>query len=170
MELDELSDEHFMRLALDEARKAMEMDEVPVGCVLVDNQNRVVARGHNLTNVTCDATQHAELVALNSLLDTSIVHSLFVTIEPCIMCAAALRQLGRPLARVVFGARNDRFGGCGTVLDILQRKPLHSLCGIIEMPPAQVKEGVLANEAVTLLKDFYKQENVNAPEEKRRKK
>jgi tRNA(Arg) A34 adenosine deaminase TadA len=108
-------DEKWMRLALEEAGKALEVDEVPVGCVVLNSSGSVIARGHNLTNQTCDPTQHAELVALATLVDKAIceAHTLVVTIEPCIMCAAALRMLpfGHRLQRVVFGARNERFGG-----------------------------------------------------------
>ncbi len=163
-----------MRLALDEARKALAEDEVPVGCVVLDSSGAVVARGHNLTNRTCDPTQHAELVALQTLADVRVAHTLVVTIEPCIMCAAALRQLprGHRLSRVVFGARNERFGGAGTVLSVLKRDDGEATaCGLSERGPLAVREGVLAEEAVAVLKLFYSRENVKyAPEEKRRKK
>ena len=164
-----------MRMALAEARAALAEDEVPVGCVVLDATQRVVARGHNLTNRTCDPTQHAELVALRGMADVREAHTLVVTIEPCVMCAAALRLLPRRhrLARVVFGARNERFGGAGTVLPVLQRveEPEAAPCGLLERGPLAVQEGVLAEEAVAILKQFYARENVRfAPEEKRRKK
>jgi tRNA(Arg) A34 adenosine deaminase TadA len=168
-------EEAWMRLALAEAQKAMETDEVPVGCVVLDAEGRVVARGHNLTNVTCDPTQHAELVALRGMADVRTAHTLVVTIEPCVMCAAALRMLPRNhrLARVVFGARNERFGGAGTVLNVLKspENAAPTACGLVERAPLEVQEGVLAEEAVAILKQFYARENVKfAPEEKRRKK
>ncbi len=168
-------EEGWMRLALAEAQRALEEDEVPVGCVVLDAEGRVVARGHNLTNRTCDPTQHAELVALRGMADVRTAHTLVVTIEPCVMCAAALRllPLRHRLARVVFGARNERFGGAGTVLPVLQRSDPSeaTACGLEERGPLQVQEGVLAEEAVAILKQFYARENVKfAPEEKRRKK
>lgn len=164
------SDEVYMREALKEAKCAMEINEVPVGCVLVSSTGAVVSRGHNLTNRTCDATQHAELVAKAKLKELERVHSLFVTIEPCIMCASALRTWG--LERVVFGSANDRFGGCGTVANILQRPATKGCCGeVLENPPKEVKSGVLADEAINILKEFYAKENTEfAPEEKRKKK
>lgn len=180
-----------MREALEQGKKAREEGEVPVGCVVVDREGRVVGRGHNRTNALRDPTAHAELEAIRHLLTetqlqqppqqqpfSSLLHSLYVTIEPCLMCAAALRRLpsSHRLARVVFGARNPRFGGCGTVEDILMRSPDPSLDAACHpdshlAAPFLVHEGVLAEEAVNLLKDFYAEENTRwAPEEKRRKK
>jgi len=86
---------------------------------------------------------------------------LYVTCEPCIMCAAALAQVG--IARVIFGCRNDRFGGCGSILDIHTTKcEGHT--------PYPIVEGVLEKEAISLLRSFYQRENVHAPEEKRKQK
>ena len=112
-----------MRLALAEGRRALGEREVPVGCVLVSG-GAVLAAGANRTNAEMNATRHAELVAADVVLRrlgraegaaALAGCELFVTVEPCIMCASALQQLG--VRRVVFGCRNDRFGGCGTVLD-----------------------------------------------------
>ncbi len=173
----ESADEVWMRLALKEAHCALSEDEVPVGCVLLDSSGTVIGRGHNRTNQSCDPTQHAELVALAPLLESGeiaklrTVHTLVVTIEPCLMCAAALRLLGHRLHRVVFGARNERFGGAGTVAQILMRPDLQTECGQTEMAPLHMTEGILSGEAVAVLKNFYSRENVKfAPEEKRRKK
>ncbi|XP_060044662.1 tRNA-specific adenosine deaminase 2 isoform X5 [Erinaceus europaeus] len=119
------------------------------------------------------ATRHAELVAIDQALawcrrngrDSSEVFEravLYVTVEPCIMCAAALRLVKVPL--VVYGCQNERFGGCGSVLDIASA----------DLPntgrPFQCLPGYRAEEAVEMLKDFYKQENPNAPKSKVRKK
>ncbi|XP_026641880.1 tRNA-specific adenosine deaminase 2 isoform X2 [Microtus ochrogaster] len=119
------------------------------------------------------ATRHAEMVAIDQVLDWCHQHShrpadvfehtvLYVTVEPCIMCAAALRLMKIPL--VVYGCQNERFGGCGSVLNIASA----------DLPntgrPFQCIPGYRAEEAVELLKTFYKQENPNAPKSKVRKK
>ena len=117
-----LSHEHYMRLALAQAAAALDADEVPVGCVFVDPATGAVLQtGHNLTSAACNATQHAEVVAIDGMFNEGRVDALrgsvlFVTVEPCIMCAAALGLVG--ISRAVFGCRNDKFGGCGTVLDV----------------------------------------------------
>ena len=115
--------ERFMRAALEQGRQARAVSEVPVGCVfVVDGQ--IIAAGRNFVNEMKDATRHAELVAIDALTaergrteaQALLRRSeLYVTCEPCIMCASALAQLG--VASICFGCRNDRFGGCGTVLD-----------------------------------------------------
>ena len=170
----EVNEEVWMRMALDEARRAVEVGEVPVGCVVLDPHGEVVARGHNMTNATKDPTAHAELVALRSMANVAQAHTLVVTLEPCIMCASALRMLPghHVLERVIFGAHNDRFGGSGTVLPILDSPALSldSCCGLKQQPPHAVLGGVLADEAVHVLKEFYAQENDFAPPDKRRKK
>ena len=174
-------DVQFMREALQLAREALSQSEVPVACVIVDARDKqVVATGHNLTNATHNATRHAELVAFDKLFygtaescsgaesapcskkprsgqdpvgPLAILSecTLYVTVEPCVMCADAIKSLG--LKRVVFGCRNDRFGGCGSVLPVLI-SPL-------------VQGGLLAAEAMSLLKDCYAQENPFAPVDKR---
>ncbi|KAJ0060790.1 hypothetical protein NL108_001681, partial [Boleophthalmus pectinirostris] len=116
----------WMDKAFDMAKDALANGEVPVGCLLVYN-NEVIGKGRNEVNETKNATRHAEMVALDELrdwcglkgLDMKTVCDktvLYVTVEPCIMCAAALRLFNLPV--VVYGCRNDRFGGCGSVLDI----------------------------------------------------
>lgn len=121
-------DEHrrWMREALRLARAALEANEVPVGCIFV-YEDQIIGRGGNEVNETKNATRHAELVAFDQVRDWSVSRqldwqevlskaTLYVTVEPCIMCAAALRIVG--VRTVVFGCRNERFGGCGSVLNI----------------------------------------------------
>ena len=117
-------DDRFMRLALGQARAALSLGEVPVGCVIV-RAERVVSAGHNLANTRMDATCHAELVAVEKLAAESVGGSrrrllegceLYVTCEPCVMCAAALGMLG--VERVVMGCCNPVFGGAGSVLSL----------------------------------------------------
>jgi tRNA-specific adenosine deaminase 2 len=143
-----------MKSALELANEAYEQGEVPVGCVFVLN-GEIVASGRNRTNETLNATAHAEMVAMktmNSLKDTPKM-DLYVTVEPCLMCAAALRQVG--IRHVFFGCGNDKFGGCGTVFR------LHE--DMSSYPPYKVTSGIMATEAITLLRKFYVRENQNAP-------
>lgn len=170
----------WMREALAMARKAAERQEVPVGCVVV-RKGEVVARGHNQVNATLNATRHAELVAFDHLMEVSRKESvsveklcqecvLYVTIEPCVMCAYALRLVG--LTQVVFGGHNERFGGCGSVLNVGSTANLGAPADSSgrTLPPLKLTSGVLGAEAVTLLQDFYEGENLHAPEEKRKRK
>ena len=106
-----------MAHALTEAESALGIGEVPVGCILINEQFEIVGRGRNNTVASCDATRHAELEAIDRMLhDGYQVRdfgqcTLYVTVEPCIMCACALRHMG--IRRVVCGCRNEKFGGCG---------------------------------------------------------
>lgn len=115
-----MKNEDFMRMALELAEEAYEVGEVPVGAVFVTD-GKVIASGRNRTNETKNGTRHAEIEAIDKILASHTLIDwnriqVFVTIEPCIMCAAALRLLG--IEKVFFGAHNDRFGGCGSVLSI----------------------------------------------------
>ena len=111
-----------MGVALAEAAAALDAGEVPVGCAFVHPRDGLVGRGHNNTVASCNGTRHAELEAIDAMLTAGLSTAriaectLYVTVEPCIMCASALRQLRT--RRVVFGCRNDKFGGCGSVLSI----------------------------------------------------
>ncbi|KAL8619150.1 hypothetical protein ACOMHN_019422 [Nucella lapillus] len=162
----------WMHRAMQYAREALASGEVPVGCILV-YQNQELATGGNRVNETKNATSHAEVVAMRTVMDWCEQHgrlqrqvfrevTVYVTVEPCIMCAGALRQMGIPL--VVYGCSNERFGGCGSILDVASDR-LESLG-----PGFDVVRGVLGQEAVQLLKQFYKGENPNAPEDKRKTK
>ncbi|KAM9703150.1 tRNA-specific adenosine deaminase 2 [Menidia menidia] len=163
--------EKWMSCAFEMARDALENGEVPVGCLMV-YKDEVVGKGRNEVNETKNATRHAELVALDQLLDwcrrgnlevKAVCErtALYVTVEPCIMCAAALRLLNVPV--VVLGCRNERFGGCGSVLDVSSADLPHTGA------PFKCVSGHRAEEAVEMLKTFYKQENPNAPNPKKRK-
>ncbi|CAD0108179.1 unnamed protein product [Aureobasidium uvarum] len=121
--------EAFMREAINMAELALASDETPVGCVFV-HDGKVIAQGMNGTNVTMNETD------------------LYVTVEPCIMCASVLRQFR--IRAVYFGCLNDRFGGCGG-------------------PPYKIYGGIYRAEAIMLLRRFYVQENEKAPEPKQKK-
>lgn len=171
----------YMNIAFEQALEALEAGEVPVGCVVV-RQGKVIAKGRNRVNESFNATRHAEMVAIDQLVDLSkgtrtsgsslselcSTSVLYVTVEPCIMCAATLRQIG--LMRVVFGCSNPRFGGCGSVLDV-HRKHLAGSCNVPvtseqggnlcpePYPPLELTPGVQQERAVRLLQRFYEGEN-----------
>ena len=108
-----------MRLALDQAAEALSSGEVPVGCVFV-KAGQVIAKSYNLTNQTKNATTHCEINCIRSMaregIETRVGVTLYVTVEPCIMCAHALNLAA--VERVVFGCENDKFGGNGSVLSL----------------------------------------------------
>ncbi|KAI9596499.1 cytidine deaminase-like protein [Syncephalis fuscata] len=146
----------YMREALECAKEAYEHAEVPV-----------IGRGRNETNVTLNATRHAEFVAIDSILATGHASAsvfkecdLYVTVEPCVMCASALRQLG--FQNVYFGCRNERFGGCGSVISV------HTDFASSQYPPLRIHEGYYREEAILWLRRFYLRENEHAPEPKRK--
>jgi tRNA(adenine34) deaminase len=138
------SDEYFMNEALKEAHKALEQEEVPVGAVVV-NQNRIIARAYNMTQQLNDVTAHAEMIAItaaaNHLGAKYLTEcTLFVTLEPCVMCAAALKWA--QLSRLVFAASDPREGYSRIQEPILHKK-------------AEVIPGILEEPASTLLKQFF---------------
>ena len=148
----------FMREALRMAEKALGLGETPVGCVVVCG-GEVVSSGMNDTNKSLNGTRHAEFMAIAELLashspDILQFADLYVTVEPCVMCASAIRQYG--VRNVFFGCGNERFGGTGTVLSI------HS-DSMIERPYPSYG-GLYRNEAINLLRRFYIQENEKAPQ------
>ncbi|XP_067686761.1 tRNA-specific adenosine deaminase 2-like [Haliotis asinina] len=172
--MDMSSDAHvlWMGKAMELAHNALENREVPVGCIMV-YKDKVIATGRNEVNETKNATRHAEIVAIEEVFKWCKANNhkpdgvfselvLYVTVEPCIMCAGALKQMNVPM--VVFGCANERFGGCGSILNVA-RDDLPSLG-----PKFVCVSDVMANEAVNLLKDFYKGENPHAPEDKRKSK
>ncbi len=139
------SDEYFMSEALKEARMAFDDDEVPVGAIVVANK-RIIARSHNMTQQLGDVTAHAEMIALTSasnFLGAKYLNdcTLFVTLEPCLMCASALNwaQLGR----LVFGASDDKAG-----YHLIEQAVLH--------PKTEIRFGVLEEECGAMLKAFFK--------------
>ena len=142
--------ERWMRAALDEAMRAAEEGEVPVGAVVVLD-GRMLGRGHNRTIATHDPTAHAEILALGAageaLGDWRLTGAdLYVTLEPCAMCAGAI-QLGR-LRRVIFGPRDPKFGGCGSVLNVVAQPKLNH--------QVEVVEGVMVAESTFALRSFFR--------------
>jgi tRNA(adenine34) deaminase len=142
-------DEHFMRLAIREAQRALEHEDVPVGAVIV-RDGEVAAVGHNERELRQDPTAHAEVLAIREaaralgswrLLDCM----LYVTLEPCAMCAGAI-VLAR-LPRVIYGAHDPKAGAAGSVLDILGEPRLNHR--------PEVAAGLLAEASTALLRDFF---------------
>jgi tRNA(adenine34) deaminase len=143
--------EFFMRIALEEAQKAGQKGEIPVGAVVVQ-AGAIVGRGHNLRETTHDPAAHAEIIALREA-GTKIGSwrlpgaVLYVTLEPCPMCAGAIVQAR--LERVVYGADDAKAGSAGTLLNLLQFPGLnHSV---------KITGGILAEEAGNMLQEFFQE-------------
>ena len=144
MELSVFSDEHFMRIALQEAEKAFEMNEVPVGAVIVSNQ-QIIAKTHNLTERLTDFTAHAEMQAFTSAteyLGNKYLNdcTLYVTLEPCVMCAGA--SFWTRIGKIVFGAYDQKRGHGKISKEILH-------------PSTEIIGGVMEKECSEILKEFF---------------
>ena len=140
-----MTDEFYMRQALAEARKALEKDEVPVGAVIVA-RGRIIARAHNLTETLHDVTAHAEMQAFTAAansLDSKYLEdcTLYVTLEPCIMCAGA--AFWTRIGRIVYAASDPKRG-----YSLVGRDVLH--------PKTELLTGILSEESAALLADFFK--------------
>ena len=140
-----------MRQALLEAQQAARQDEVPVGAVLVARDGTVLARAYNQTITLCDPTAHAEILAIRAasqavgnyrLLNTT----LYVTIEPCVMCMGALLQAR--IARILFGAKDPKWGGAGSRYNLAADTSLNHTI--------DVQGGLLENECRALIQDFFR--------------
>ena len=151
-----MTDEEYMRLALQEAEVAAALDEVPVGAVVV-RRGEIIAKAHNTRETGKCALDHAELLAIRDacraaggwrLNDTT----LYVTLEPCPMCAGAI--LNARIDRVVIGARDPRAGAFGSLFN-LNDLPLNH--------KAEIAHGVLADESATLLSSFFKRKRAGKP-------
>ncbi len=147
-------DQYFMRLALKEAKKAAEKDEVPIGAVVVKN-GEIIARAHNLKESTKLASAHAEVLAINAASTTiggwrlTDCH-LYVTIEPCAMCAGLIYQAR--IERLIFAAKEFRSGACGSVMNVLENPHInHSV---------EITSGVLEAEATAIIKAFFKAKRI----------
>lgn len=142
-----LNDEYFMRMALKEAEKAFDEDEIPVGAVVVIN-DKIIARGYNQTEKLNDPTAHAEMIALTSAfnyLGSKYLPDavLYVTVEPCLMCTGALYW--SKIGRVVWGAPDDKNGHKHITKD---EWAFH--------PKTEITWGILTDECSRLMKDFFK--------------
>jgi len=144
----------YMQEAFKEAQRAFEKDEVPVGAVIV-HKGKIIARGHNQVELLKDPTAHAEMLAVTSAtnyLGTKWLNdaSMYVTIEPCSMCAGAL-VLSR-VKEVYFGATDPKTGACGSIVNIANHRKLNHRIKVIK--------GILEAECGSLLKDFFKKKRI----------
>lgn len=141
--------EKFMKEALKEAKKAYEADEIPIGAVIVKN-DKIIARAHNQKEIKNDATRHAEIIAIEKAskklqgwrLDDC---EMYVTLEPCMMCAGAIVQAR--LKKVYIGAMDEKMGYCGSVINLLQynKYDYH----------VESESGILSDECSKIVKDFF---------------
>ena len=139
-------DERFMRLALQEARAAMAADEIPIGAVIVCG-DKVIAKGHNLTECLTDVTAHAEMLAIPAAADSLGGKflsdcELFVTVEPCLMCAGAIAW--SRVGRLVYGTPDAKRG----YLSQVAKSPFH--------PKTKVESGILGDECQALMQEFFR--------------
>jgi tRNA(adenine34) deaminase len=142
-----MTDEYFMMLALKEAKRAYEEDEVPVGAIVVLNE-KLIARGHNMVEKLNDPTAHAEMIALTSAFNNLggkylMTATLYVTVEPCLMCAGALYW--SKIGKIVYGADDEKNGYKKTAGT---NWPFH--------PKTELIRGVSKEECSQLMKDFFK--------------
>ena len=150
MLLEGVSDEAFMREALRQAQKAFEAEEVPIGAVVV-REGRIIAKAYNQVEMLKDATAHAEMLAITQA-EAAVGDwrlndcDLYVTKEPCAMCAGALVHVR--MRRVIFGCADDRSGGAGGIINLLQMPTFNHRCDI--------STGVLQQECATLLQSFFR--------------
>lgn len=149
-----------MNQALQEARKSLEKDEIPIGCVIVKD-GEIIGRGHNAREELNQAIMHAEVMAIQEanrvegnwrLLDTT----LFVTIEPCVMCSGAIGLARIP--QVVYGAANQKFGAAGSLYDILTDQRLNHR--------VEVETGILEEDCAQIMQDFFRQRREKQKAEK----
>jgi len=148
-------EQYYMSEALKEASRAFDEDEVPVGAVVV-HEDRVIARGHNQIERLKDPTAHAEMIAITSAASCLGVKwlngaSLYVTIEPCSMCAGAI-VLAR-IKNLFFGAKDPKTGACGSVINIVNHQKLNHR--------VKVSGGILEEECGLLLKEFFRKKRKN---------
>jgi tRNA(adenine34) deaminase len=145
------SDLQFMRAALDEARTAAERGEVPIGAILV-REGKIIARAYNRTLTDNDPTAHAEMVAIRAAAQTIGNHrlngtSLYVTVEPCAMCAGALIQAR--VTRLIYGCAEQKGGAVRTCFQILDHPAVNHR--------VEVTSGILAEECVAVMQEFFAQ-------------
>ena len=157
-------DEKYMKEALKQAKKAYELGEVPIGCVIV-YQGKIVGRGYNRRNTDKNTLAHAEITAINKaskkIGDWRLEGcTLYVTLEPCQMCAGAIVQAR--ITEVVLGSMNPKAGCGGSILNILEMPEFNH--------QVQVKRGVLAEECTHMLTTFFKELRIRNKQEKEQRK
>ena len=143
--------EIFMKKAIQEAKKAYNKLEVPVGCIIVKN-GEIIAKAHNLKETKKDTTKHAEIIAIQKAskkLDSwrLIDCEMYVTLEPCPMCAGAI--INSRIKKIYIGAKDEKTGAVGSVLNLLEDYTFNH--------KVQIENGILENECQKILKDFFKE-------------
>lgn len=150
IELTQEEKEAYMCEALKEAQKSLKKDEIPIGCVIVKN-GKIIGRGRNAREEYQKAILHAEMMAIDEANATEnswrlLNSTLFVTIEPCVMCSGAIGLARIP--QVIYGASNQKFGAAGSLYDVLRDTRLNHRVA--------VESGVLASDCMMLMKDFFR--------------
>ena len=145
------NDAKFMKIALKEAKKAYDIEEIPVGAIIVKD-GKIISRGYNKKEIKQDTTQHAEIIAIQKAskkLGTWRLEgcTMYVTLEPCVMCTGALIQ--SRIDRVVIGTMDPKTGACGSVLNILKDYKFNHI--------VENKTGVAEEECKKILQDFFKE-------------
>ena len=145
----------FMFAAMQEAEKGLEADEVPIGAIVV-YQNKIIGRGHNQTEMLKDSTAHAEMIAITSAsnyLQSKILEAcdLFVTVEPCIMCAGAI-ILSR-IRNLYFGTFEPKFGACGSLFNVVENNKYNHKVNVFS--------GIYGDESKNLLEQFFKKKRTH---------
>lgn len=144
------TDEYWMKIALTEAEKALELGETPVGAIIV-KENRIIGRGGNRVETLRDPTAHAEIIAIGAAAETTryerlLDTAMYVTLEPCPMCSGAI-VLAR-IPRLVYGASDPKMGACGSLYDVCRDPRLNHTVEVIS--------GIMGNECSSLLREFFR--------------
>ena len=144
------NDKYYMELALKEAKKSLKYDDVPIGAIIVKN-DKIISKAHNMKEKTKIATKHAELVAIEKACKKMKTWyltdcTLYVTVEPCLMCCGAIIQ--SRIKQIVYATKNEKFGYIESVENILQKNKNNHYVG--------VKKGIYENEAKKIMKDFFR--------------
>ncbi|MGT2929992.1 tRNA adenosine(34) deaminase TadA [Streptococcus dentasini] len=151
IDLTQAQKELFMAEALKEAQQSLAKEEIPIGCVIVKD-GRIIGRGHNAREECNQAVMHAEIMAINQANQTEknwrlLESTLFVTIEPCVMCSGAIGLARIP--RVIYGAANQKFGAAGSLYNILADERLNHR--------VQVESGILEADCAQIMQSFFRQ-------------
>lgn len=143
-------DTYFMKIALDEAYKAYSIGEVPVGAIIVNN-HKIIASGYNMRETLKDPTAHAEIIAIRKASEVLggwrlIGCTMYVTIEPCAMCAGAI--VNSRIEKLVIGAKDPKMGACGSVINVAQNERFNHR--------ADITWGVMEDECSEIMKSFFR--------------
>lgn len=145
------NDEKYMKAAINQAKKALKLNEVPIGCIIVHN-NKIIGRGYNRRNTDKTTLGHAEIIAIKkaskALGDWRLEEcTMYITLEPCQMCSGAIVQARIP--KVIIGAMNPKAGCAGSIINLLQMQQFNH--------QVEIEKGILEKECTTLLTSFFKE-------------